>query len=765
MSKICPNCQTTNRDTSRFCMNCATPLEGSATGGTPVSGPTSPDSGGSQPNLQTGMMPPESRLQNRYIIVRRLGRGGMGAVYAASDARITGKLWAVKEMSDAAITNPLEKQQAIGAFRQEAEMLARLNHPNLPAVTDFFSEGGKQYLVMELVAGQTLEALLAARPGPFPEAQVLDWVNQLCDVLNYLHNQQPPIVFRDLKPSNIMLEDSGRIKLIDFGIARLFKPGRASDTQAMGTPGYAAPEQYGRGQTDARSDVYSLGVVMHNLLTKHDPSLNPFNFLPVRQLNPAVSPQVEAVIVRALRANPAERYQSVLEMRAALRGSTPPEGLAAPTPAPAGMATVVEPASYTPPGQIPPAGYTPAGGIPQPAYPPAGYTPPQPLPQPSPAPPRKGMPGWVWAAGGLLALILCVVVALTALAIGSQADGGSPFAFLGGGGQGNNGSGTSHLDPTVTLTPTESMPTASATGYPIISPTSTTTTQPTSTQNPTFTPTPFKTSTATPIPTPTSLPGPGTLSTNPSDDATLVFIPGGQFTMGLTSTQVDQLLTICADCTDNIFNASQPAHPVELDSYWIYQTEVTNDMYARCVAAGSCSPPAGSNSSTRENYWSNPAYAQHPVVLVDWFSARDYCSWAGGRLPTEAEWEYAARGDDDRLFPWGNLPPSPSLANVGDPNGDTTAVGSYPEGSSPFGVLDMAGNVWEWVNDWYEADYYARSPVPNPTGPNSSSLGRRVGRGGAWFWDGAYASTAYHDWWEPQNTGTETGFRCAIPVE
>ena len=456
MSKICPNCQTINRDTSRFCMNCATPLEGSATGGTPVSGPTSPDSGGSQPNLQTGMMPPESRLQNRYIIVRRLGRGGMGAVYAASDARITGKLWAVKEMSDAAITNPLEKQQAIGAFRQEAEMLARLNHPNLPAVTDFFSEGGKQYLVMELVAGQTLEALLAARPGPFPEAQVLDWVNQLCDVLNYLHNQQPPIVFRDLKPSNIMLEDSGRIKLIDFGIARLFKPGRASDTQAMGTPGYAAPEQYGRGQTDARSDVYSLGVVMHNLLTKHDPSLNPFNFLPVRQLNPAVSPQVEAVIVRALRANPAERYQSVLEMRAALRGSTPPEGLAAPTPAPAGMATVVEPASYTPPGQIPPAGYTPAGGIPQPAYPPAGYTPPQPLPQPSPAPPRKGMPGWVWAAGGLLALILCVVVALTALAIGSQASGGGPFAFLGGG-------GPPTLPPTELPRPGETRPTEAPT--------------------------------------------------------------------------------------------------------------------------------------------------------------------------------------------------------------------------------------------------------------------------------------------------------------
>lgn len=349
----CPNCQSANRDTARFCMQCGRSLTARSLGNDPTyiedaqdaatrvqlpdDAPTqlqdfAPQDAG-QPTainpvtpsgLQTGMLPPNTHLQNRYVIVGRLGRGGMGAVYEAIDARITGKDWAVKEMSSAALLTPQEQQQALSAFRREAEMLARLSHPNLPAVTDFFSQGGKQYLVMERVRGKTLEELLHEQKTPFTEAQVLNWADQLCQVLDYLHNQHPPIIFRDLKPANIMLDEMGRIKLIDFGIARLFRPEKTTDTQAMGTPGYAAPEQYGHGQTDARSDVYALGATLHALLSRRDPGQSPFIFPRLRSLNPDVSTNTEAVIHTAVETKAERRFSTIAQMRSALHGQAQP---------------------------------------------------------------------------------------------------------------------------------------------------------------------------------------------------------------------------------------------------------------------------------------------------------------------------------------------------------------------------------------------------------------------------------------------------------
>jgi serine/threonine-protein kinase len=241
----------------------------------------------------------------------------------------------------------------VTAFRQEAQMLAKLSHPNLPAVSDYFSEGGKQYLVMEFVDGDTLEDRLARTSGFLDEAQVVDWATQICDVLSYLHSQQPPVIFRDLKPSNIMVDRSGRVKLIDFGIARLFKPGKSGDTQVMGTPGYAAPEQYGKAQTDPRSDVYSLGVTLHRLLTKYDPADTPFNLPQTRSLNPKVSSGMAALIERATRTDATARYQSAREMQQALK-APPAPAPAKPQPAPAQVAvapvaTPVAPAAAAPP--------------------------------------------------------------------------------------------------------------------------------------------------------------------------------------------------------------------------------------------------------------------------------------------------------------------------------------------------------------------------------------------------------------------------------
>ena len=256
---ICPNCRTANRVGARFCAGCGAPSvqpsppSPQRTWPVPQS-PVVSIPGIAAPGLGTGQLPSQSFLTGRYIVLKKVGQGGMGAVYLATDTRIKA-VCAVKEMSDAAITDPVEKQQAVLAFQREADLLARLRHPNLPTVTDKFDIGGRYYLVMEFIQGETLQQKLDRGEGPFPEEQVWDWTRQLCDVLGYIHGQNPPIVFRDIKPGNIMVDQFGQIKLIDFGIVRFFKPGQDKDTTLLGTLGYAAPEQHGTGQTDARSDV------------------------------------------------------------------------------------------------------------------------------------------------------------------------------------------------------------------------------------------------------------------------------------------------------------------------------------------------------------------------------------------------------------------------------------------------------------------------------------------------------------------------------
>ncbi len=323
MDQTCPNCGITNRVTARFCQNCASPLQSDPT----LFGPA------------TGLLTPQSMLSSRYIILRKVGEGGMAAVYQVTDARISGKVWAIKEMSDAAITNPLDRQEATDAFRREAEVLSNLTHPNIPRVTDFFSESGKQYLVMEFVEGETVEDILERQKRPLAEAKVRSWAEQICDVLAYLHAQNPPVIFRDLKPSNIMVDQAGSVKLIDFGIVRFFQPGKTKDTIAFGTTGYAPPEQYGKGQTDGRSDIYALGATLHHLLTNHDPALTPFQFKPVRTFNPKVSATMEAVVMRALEQDPTRRWPNAKEMRQAMAGIELPAVQSPRVPAPVPIPT------------------------------------------------------------------------------------------------------------------------------------------------------------------------------------------------------------------------------------------------------------------------------------------------------------------------------------------------------------------------------------------------------------------------------------------
>jgi serine/threonine protein kinase, bacterial len=352
MTKPCPNCNTPVNDTARFCKSCGTQLKAAPTGSPP------PPVGGSQPaspsrfcpqcgkslsltakfctncstrltgpmvprapaTIRTGKLPPNTLLMNRYCIQRRLGSGGMGAVYLATDSHLNEKLVAVKEMSTSGLQNPIEKQEAVEAFSREAQLLSSLNHQNVPRVMDFFSVKGKQFLVMDYVEGQTLHELLEKRTTPFSEKEVMSWAEQLCNVLTYLHHQSPPVIFRDLKPGNVMVSpDLKHIKLIDFGIVRFFKPSATADTTKLGTPGYAPPEQYGKGgQSDARSDIYALGAMLHFLLTLRDPGDEPFKFPPVKSLTPTVSDHVDAAIAKAVHVNPGSRWQTAEEFRKAL---------------------------------------------------------------------------------------------------------------------------------------------------------------------------------------------------------------------------------------------------------------------------------------------------------------------------------------------------------------------------------------------------------------------------------------------------------------
>jgi formylglycine-generating enzyme required for sulfatase activity len=254
------------------------------------------------------------------------------------------------------------------------------------------------------------------------------------------------------------------------------------------------------------------------------------------------------------------------------------------------------------------------------------------------------------------------------------------------------------------------------------------------------------------------------------DGMEMVYVPAGEFVIG-------------SDEDDDMAYASEkPAHTVTLDAYWIDRTEVTNAQYALCVAGGACNPPFAYgqqrfNSHTREQYYDDPEYAGYPVIYVDWASAAAYCEWAGRRLPTEAEWEKAARGTDQRWYPWGSKNIRGNMLNMADRGtgdwysynliddgyDDTAPTGSYPAGASPYGAYDMAGNVWEWVSDWYSPTYYGISPAENPAGPESGET--KAMRGGSFNNSNFGIRSATRSNSLPYNSYGYVGFRCALSEE
>ncbi len=279
-------------------------------------------------------------LRNRYEILELVGQGGMGAVYKAADRRLEGRVCAIKEVLPNLVNTAISEEeldQMSEQFRIEASILSRLDHPNLPKVSDYFSSRAREYLVMDYVAGRDLQEILREQQkngDPLSEQQVLTWAVQLLDALEYLHDQDPPVVHRDVKPSNIKLTPRGVIKLVDFGLVKVLHTDDSRTVtvvQGRGTVAYTPLEQYGgdTGFTDARSDIYGLGATLYHLLAGVPPAdakerfLRPGVLVSLRQLNPQVSPRVERVIFQALAMHPNERPPNIRALRDALFGSIP----------------------------------------------------------------------------------------------------------------------------------------------------------------------------------------------------------------------------------------------------------------------------------------------------------------------------------------------------------------------------------------------------------------------------------------------------------
>jgi len=289
------------------------------------------------------ILEPGALLRRRYEILELVGQGGMGAVYKASDRRLEGRICAIKEVLPTLSTSAmseLELEQMSEQFRIEASILSRLDHPNLPKVSDYFSTNEREYLVMDFVEGRNLQEILRERQQSgdcLKEQQVLAWAGQLLDALEYLHEQDPPVLHRDIKPSNIKVTPRGTVKLVDFGLVKVMQPDdtrTVTVVQGRGTVAYTPLEQYGgdAGYTDVRSDIYSLGATLYHLLAGSPPAdakqrfLQPGSLTSLRQLNATVTTRCERAIFQALAMHPSERPPTVRAFRELLLGTAMPPG-------------------------------------------------------------------------------------------------------------------------------------------------------------------------------------------------------------------------------------------------------------------------------------------------------------------------------------------------------------------------------------------------------------------------------------------------------
>jgi len=611
-------------------------------------------------------------LDGRYRIESLLGSGGMGVVYRATHIHLDTQV-AVKILNPELVAN----QSAIERFRREARAAGRINHPNAIQVTDFGVTAEKiVYLVMEIVCGPSLrEVIQQERAIDYRRAVSL--MDQVCAAVEAAH--QSGVIHRDLKPDNILIQRLGsaeKVKVLDFGIAKLREqtPSAASNFTLtekgtiIGTPQYMSPEQCRGEELDNHSDIYSLGIILYEMLSGRIPfdGGTPYEIIakhlkdaprPVREMLPAVPESIERVVMRAIEKEPPLRQSSATELSTELRDAVEAEErrlsaetlpYALPTEPSAAVLT-----SEAPPSQSPSLAREPA-----------------------------------------------VQPPLDAKADLAPAEAGPDRAGQAAGEIGRESEPAKSRMPVIALAAAILIAVIGLVAYFALKPT------------------PPK-----PVVEPGKLP--------PEE---MVLIPGGKFLMGRNDGDADE----------------QPAHEVEVKAFYLDKYEVTNQQYKKFVEA--TGHPAPKNWKNNGSYALDEAIL--PVNYVTWQDAADYAAWAKKRLPTEAEWEYAARGGSQGLlYPWGSEWKE-GYANVD--RAKRTPIGSFEQDRTPFGIYDMAGNVSEWVDDLY-LRYATKRPDPK-------CGGCRVYRGGN-FVDDKKTCTATYRWYDqptpPEDQLPKIGFRCA----
>jgi len=688
----------------------------------------------------------------KYRILEELGRGGFATVYRAEDSTL-GREVALKVLHPQLLT----EAGWVERFHREARAIARLRHPHIVTIYEIGEAEGRLFITMDLLKLGSVQDRLAAH-GRFTWAETLLLLQQVADALDYAHGEG--IVHRDLKPANILLDPRTGAVLTDFGFAKLVGESSMSLSLSggvMGTPAYIAPEIWDGQDPTAQSDIYALGCVVYELLTGErlfegkTPSVVMRKHLLDGPQFPAGWPEgapqgVEDVLRKALAREPGERYASAGELLAALRDLEEEALIRQAREAIAwgvahDLALLQAEAESQRAAQEAALRQAAADAVRRQQWEaeqaavaaarereryqaeqvapmqPAVYAPvPQPAPQSTSK--RRAFPRWAWAPLGIVGL-----ASLVGLIWGlSQGGGGA------------------------TPTPERIVETVIVTQEVVVE----------------------RVITATPSPEPetvqtaeaTMTSGAHALVdtwTRPADGMVMVYVPAGEFQMGSTEGDSDE----------------EPVHTVALDGFWIDRTEVTNAQYAAFLSATGNQNEGGAAwldlsdadcliEQTGSTFRSKSGYAQHPAIEVTWYGAAAYCAWAGGRLPTEAEWEYAARGPEALTYPWGNAAPTCNVANYwgkdGGCIGKTTPVGNYPSGASWVGALDLAGNVWEWVADWYGS--YPSGRQVNPTGPASGDF--RVLRGGSWFYGEFNSRGATRSGDTPTDAYYYYGFRCEV---
>jgi len=656
----------------------------------------------------------ETILNGKYRIVELLGKGAFAHVYRARHERL---------QRDVAIKTLRRGEEGVGStrlsayrdrFQLEAELGAQFDDPHLVKVYDFEEEDGALYLVMEYCPGGSLQKRL--EEGPLPVEDVVRMAREVAEGLALLHSHRPQIVHRDLKPSNILLGADGVWKVADLGLAQV--PGRTSIHSELGSmadyhPGtaeYMSPEQEeSKGYLQPPSDVWALGAVLFEVLTGQlYKAVRPGTR--ARELRPEVPQWLDELVARCLSEDKKARPWEGAEVAVALG-----EGLAEAE----GVRREAEEAARREAAEVE---RTERGAQRVKREEEARR-------QREAAEARRKAEERQRAQAGQvegqrtiqLSGPLAVIAVVVLLGIGGVAVA---------------------LWPRPTPTPIV-IERERVVEKPVVQTVVVEREKAVTKEVEKVVTKEVEKEVIVEV-----TPATGATRVWEKDGSVMVYVEAGEFLMG------------SADDDADAYSDEKPQHEVYLDGFWIDRTEVTNGQYQQCVEAGACEPPGETESYTRDSYYGSPQFEDYPVRNVRWDDAVAYCEWAGKRLPTEAEWEKAARGTDGRKYPWGNEAPNGTLCNFDGNEGDTVAVGSYPAGASPYGALDMAGNVWEWVADWYDDGYYRGSMDRNPKGPASGSY--RVLRGGSWYHDEWFVRSANRYYrFNPGFRSYFIGFRCA----